>query len=40
MKDHRSNVLNLSSREKHARKKNSGVNGNQTHDLYDTSAAL
>ncbi len=39
MKDHRSNVLNLSSWEKQAWK-NSGLNGNRTHDLCDTSAAL
>ncbi len=40
MKDHCSNILNLSSWEKQAWQKNLGLNGNRTHDLCDTSAAL
>ena len=42
MTDHHSSLLNLSSWENKAwkKKKKSGLNGNGTHDLCDTAAAL
>ena len=40
MTDHHSYIRNLSSSEKKAWKKNSGLNGIRTHDLCDTGAVL